>query len=38
LGDAWGWQRLQAGQRNSGAIAILDKGLKRQPLGLTKTR
>jgi HK97 family phage portal protein len=29
------WQRLQAGPRNSGAIAILEQGLKWQPLGLS---
>lgn len=29
------WQRLQAGPRNSGATAILEQGLKWQPLGLT---
>ena len=29
------WQRLQSGPRNSGATAILEQGLKWQPLGLT---
>jgi len=29
------WQRLQGGPRNSGATAILEQGLKWQPLGLT---
>ncbi|MSP03564.1 MAG: phage portal protein [Acetobacteraceae bacterium] len=29
------WQRLQAGPRNFGAIAILKQGLKWQPLGLS---
>jgi HK97 family phage portal protein len=29
------WQRLQGGIRNSGATAILEQGLKWQPLGLT---
>ena len=27
------WQKLQAGPRNSGAVAILEQGLKWQPLG-----
>jgi HK97 family phage portal protein len=29
------WQKLQAGPRNSGAVAILEQGLKWQPLGLS---
>ena len=29
------WQQLQAGARNSGATAILEQGLKWQPLGLS---
>jgi len=29
------WQRLQAGPKNSGATAILEQGLKWQPLGLS---
>ena len=29
------WERLQAGSRNSGATAILEQGLKWEPLGLT---
>ena len=29
------WQRLQAGPKNSGAVAILEQGLKWEPLGLS---
>jgi HK97 family phage portal protein len=29
------WQRVQAGPKNSGSIAILEQGLKWQPLGLS---